>query len=288
MNENHSHNRNTRTRTQRTVSFAATTTVAAFAGLATSSLDARAATTCPSIAAVSAAVGSAAVKDEHPFGFSDCAFKVGDTTVSFTITPATDVAAALAANRADATRRTAGVKLIKVGRYKAFTGTASGVSQLFYDQKGTTVFVSHQQIDGNSAGIIKRVSTAVSIINIPKKITSCALIDRVVAKVEPTAIKQETPNSGCSYKYADESLLAVGTYTDDTFSGWLESYRSFATTGPVKDANVGTHKGFVYQTSGTNLVIGLADAVALVETNEFLDQTPFTKLTAARAAAALG
>ena len=271
-------------RTVRPSGIATAAAVAVFAALITSSPAAQAATTCPSLAAVSAALGSKAEVDETPFEFSDCAFKAGDKAVSFTITPTADVTAELAAQRADAMRRTAGVQLTKVGRYKAFTGTASGVSQLFYDQSGTTVFVSHQQISANSADILKRVATALAAVKWPKKTTNCAAFDKVVAKTEPSA-KRNKENSGCIYNYADGTYLGVGISTEDTFTGWLETYRGFARTGPIKDATVGTHKGFMY---GTKLVIGLTDAVVIINTNEFFDTVPLVKWTASRAAVALG
>jgi hypothetical protein len=241
-----------------------------------------ASTVCPSLAAVKTAVGGAVTA-----GDDDCTFNVGQDTLTFTIEPTADVPTAVAARRADAVRRTAPVMKTKVGSYRAFTGTASGVSQIFYDQKGVLVYISHQEITADSAGVLKRVSAALAKVKLPKVITDCKPIVQAISAAVPTAVFDPTSEGACTMKFPDETVLFVGTDPQSTFVESYDTYRLTASHKPVLDLTVGGRKGFVFQAFDTTLVLGLSDALAVVAVNSSIGQTPFAKSLPARAAAAL-
>ena len=74
-------------------------------------------------------------------------------------------------------------------------------------------------------------------------------------------------NSTCVYKSGDGTLM-VGTDTESSFDERFDEFRLLTQRPKLTDLSVKSHKGFVYQTSDTIVVLGLADSVAIVSINK--------------------
>ncbi len=253
------------------------------AALVTTANPAYAVPECPTIAAVSAAVGSTATDSD----LGSCEFKVGDDTISFQIDASTNIDADLAARRSDAIRRTARVAKTKAGKYAAFTGASTGYSQLYYNQKGTTIKVSHFEINGQSSDILKKASAALAKIKIPAEINSCTAITKAVVAAVPTAKFKPGQPGGCGFTLADATSLFVGIQ-DDPFAEWLDTYEyTTSDRPPIIDTTVGKRKGFTWGVAlETNLVLPLDDAIATV-TLQNGKPTPQQKALLSKAAAVI-
>lgn len=237
---------------------------------------------CPTVAAVSAAVGSTVTESD----FGSCAFKVGSDTISFQIDPSTNVTADMAARRADAVRRTTPVAKIKVGKFAAFTGASEGYSHLYYNQKGTTIRISHFEINAQSADVLKQASTALVKITIPAKIRSCTAIAKAVVGAVGGAKPVPAGAGGCKFELADATTLFVGIQPE-SFADWFDTYEyTTSDRPPVAETAVGARKGFTYVTSETNLVLPLDDGILTVTLNRKIT-TPQLKALPAKAAAAI-
>ncbi len=241
-----------------------------------------AAASCPTVPAVSKAVGAKVTKPDA----DTCAFQVGTQMVSFEFTPSTNVAADLAARRSDAIRRTAPTTRTKVGPYAAFTGTASGVAQIFYDQKGTVVYVSHQEINARSAEILTKSAAALAKIAIPAKISSCTAITAAVVGAVAGAKAVPTGPGSCQFILADASTVFVGIQSDQSFTDWYATYAITTDRPPVADINVKGRKGFAVVGFGTDVVLPLDTAIATISLN-FKSVAPLQKSLPAKAAAAI-
>ena len=255
--------------------------IVSLAAVITSSPAAHAAPKCPTVAAVRSAVGSSVTQPSS----DECRFRVGERTLTYQIVASSNVAADLNARRQDAVRRTAPVTKTKVGRYPAFTGTASSVSQLFYDQKGTVVYVSHQEINAQSADILKRTAAALARLTIPAKIGSCTAIAKAVVSVVAGARSVPGGQDSCQFILADASTVFVGIQSDQSYADWFNTYAATTDRPPVTDVKVKARHGFAFVTFGTDVVFALDDSIVTVSldarTNDALPQSLPVKAAAA-------
>lgn len=257
----------TRTRNAILASAAATLAIAATLAAAATLVPAGSAWSappaCPTAEAVSAALRTKAT------GTSDCEYEIGGfDKLSIELVAAPDVAKEMASRRADALRHSAPVAKTKVGPFRAFTGAAAEQSRLSYDQKGTFVYMAATPIEATSAGDLQRIGAALAKITLPKEIAQCDAINAAVTGAIPRAAFDHLSNSTCVYKLPGDATIMVGTDTESTFDERFDEFRLFTQRPKLTDVKVKAHKGFVYQTGDTTLVLGLADSVAIVTINK--------------------
>jgi broad specificity phosphatase PhoE len=252
-------------------------------GAVVSAPAAHAATPCPTAAKLSSALGTTvtSVRDES------CMFSLGLNTLRFDFEGVADVRSELASRRADASRRTRPVAKSKVRSYRAYTGVAAGVAQIFYDQKGVVVYVSHGEVGRDSASILKKVSLAVSAIELPKEVRDCAPVAKVVSPVIPKATYDPDGAGACTFRFADGTVVFVGTDPSKTFDESYRTYKTLASHSPVESLRIGAHSGFVFQTFDTQAVIGLKNSIATITVDSKVGQTPLSRSVPVRAAKVL-